>query len=145
LSSLNNSKDNYFIFKVNYLTSFLITISYPYNYLILFSLPTNMDMNMKDKLTCAFSCPLFILIQISFDIDINTDELLKTIWKHKKKKKLDHHRQCNVKPKWLNTQITLKHYVKFNIQHMWHQTFYQLNLNDPTFQIMLECYVKYNY
>jgi hypothetical protein len=30
---------------------------------------------------------IFILIQIKFDIDINSDELLKTIWKHKKKKK----------------------------------------------------------
>jgi len=26
-----------------------------------------------------------ILIWIKFDIDINNDELLKTIWKHKKK------------------------------------------------------------
>jgi hypothetical protein len=25
----------------------------------------------------------FILIQIKFDIDINNDELLETIWKHK--------------------------------------------------------------
>jgi hypothetical protein len=30
-------------------------------------------------------CMSFILIQIKFDIDINNDELLKTIWKHKKK------------------------------------------------------------
>jgi hypothetical protein len=31
---------------------------------------------------------IFILIQTKFDIDINNDELLKTIWKHKKKKKI---------------------------------------------------------
>jgi hypothetical protein len=29
---------------------------------------------------------IFILIQIKFDIDKNNDELLKTIWKHMKKK-----------------------------------------------------------
>jgi hypothetical protein len=29
-----------------------------------------------------------MLIQIKFDVDINNDELLKTIWKHKKKRKL---------------------------------------------------------
>jgi len=29
----------------------------------------------------------FILIEIKFDIDINNNELLKTIWKHKGKKK----------------------------------------------------------
>jgi hypothetical protein len=32
---------------------------------------------------------IFILIQTKFDIDINNDELLKTIWKRKKKKKLN--------------------------------------------------------
>jgi len=30
---------------------------------------------------------IFILIQIEFDIDINNDELLNTIWEHKKGKK----------------------------------------------------------
>jgi hypothetical protein len=30
---------------------------------------------------------IFILIQSKFDIDINKDELLETIWEHKKKKK----------------------------------------------------------
>jgi hypothetical protein len=29
---------------------------------------------------------IFILIQIKFNIDINNDELLETIWKHLKKK-----------------------------------------------------------
>jgi hypothetical protein len=29
----------------------------------------------------------FIFIHIKFDIDINNDELLKIIWKHKKKMK----------------------------------------------------------
>jgi len=33
---------------------------------------------------------IFILIQIKFDTEINNDELLKTIWKHKKKE-VDHH------------------------------------------------------
>jgi hypothetical protein len=31
---------------------------------------------------------IVILIQIKFDIDINNDELLKTVWKHMEKKKL---------------------------------------------------------
>jgi hypothetical protein len=30
----------------------------------------------------------FILIQIKFDIDINNDELLKRIWKHRGKKSI---------------------------------------------------------
>jgi hypothetical protein len=37
---------------------------------------------------------IFILIQIKFDIDMNNDELLKTIWEHKKKKekkRVDYH------------------------------------------------------
>jgi hypothetical protein len=29
---------------------------------------------------------IFILIQIKFDIHINNEELLETMWKHKKKK-----------------------------------------------------------
>jgi hypothetical protein len=29
---------------------------------------------------------IFIFIQIKFDIDINNDELLKTIWEHKREK-----------------------------------------------------------
>jgi hypothetical protein len=37
--------------------------------------------------TFLFMSVIFMLIQIRFDIDINSDELLKTIWKHKKKKK----------------------------------------------------------
>jgi hypothetical protein len=32
---------------------------------------------------CLFMSIISILIQIKFDIDINNDELLKTIWKHK--------------------------------------------------------------
>jgi hypothetical protein len=31
---------------------------------------------------------IFILSQIRFDIDINNDELLKTIWEHKKRKNI---------------------------------------------------------
>jgi hypothetical protein len=30
---------------------------------------------------------IFILIQMKFDIDINNNELLKNIWKHKKSEK----------------------------------------------------------
>jgi hypothetical protein len=32
-------------------------------------------------------CPWYLLIQIKFDIDVNDDELLETIWKHEKKEK----------------------------------------------------------
>ncbi len=35
---------------------------------------------------CVFMFMIFILSQIKFDIDINNDELLKTIWEHKKRK-----------------------------------------------------------
>jgi hypothetical protein len=35
---------------------------------------------------CIFMSMIFILIQIKFDIDINNDELLQTMWEHKKKK-----------------------------------------------------------
>jgi hypothetical protein len=41
-------------------------------------------MDMK-KYICFFMSIKCILIWIKFDIDINNDELLKTIWKHKKK------------------------------------------------------------
>jgi hypothetical protein len=44
-----------------------------------------MDMKMQINM-CIFMSIMFILIQIKFDIDINNDELLETIWKHKKKK-----------------------------------------------------------
>jgi hypothetical protein len=48
---------------------------------------------------------IFILIQINFDIDINNDELLKTIWKHKKRRrkinKLSSIAMCNnIEPKY---------------------------------------------
>jgi hypothetical protein len=34
---------------------------------------------------------IFISIQIKFDIDINYDELLETVWEHNnRKKKMDH-------------------------------------------------------
>jgi hypothetical protein len=57
-------RNNNFISKLNYLAhSFL--------------LPTNM---------CYFMFMIFILIQIKFDIEINNDELLKTIWEHKREK-----------------------------------------------------------
>jgi hypothetical protein len=64
--------------------SFFINYLHPYNYLTFFSY--SLTWIWKRKLTCLFMCMSFILIQIKFDIDINNDELLKTIWKHKKKK-----------------------------------------------------------
>jgi hypothetical protein len=48
-----------------------------------------MDMQKQINM-CIFMSTIFILIQSKFDIDINNDELLKTIWKHKTKKKVDH-------------------------------------------------------
>ncbi len=70
--SKGNFKDNYIISKPNYL--------HPYNY---FSLPTNMDMKRKINV-CFFMSMIFILIQIKFEIDINNDELLENVQKHKK-------------------------------------------------------------
>jgi hypothetical protein len=34
---------------------------------------------------CIFMSMMFILIEITFDIDINNDELLIIIWEHNKK------------------------------------------------------------
>jgi hypothetical protein len=46
-------------------------------------------MDMKKQINmCLFMCIKFLLNQIKFDIDIIDDELLKTIWKHKEKKKI---------------------------------------------------------
>jgi hypothetical protein len=43
-------------------------------------------MDMKKQINmCLFMFMKCILIYIKFDIDINNDELLKTIWKLKKK------------------------------------------------------------
>jgi hypothetical protein len=51
-------------------------------------------MDMKRQINmCIFMSTIFILILIKFDIDINNDELLETIWEHKKtkeKKQVDH-------------------------------------------------------
>jgi hypothetical protein len=64
--------------------SFFINYLHPHNYLTCFSY--SLTWIWKRKLTCPFMCMSFILIQIKFDIDINNDELLKTIWKHNFKK-----------------------------------------------------------
>jgi hypothetical protein len=49
-------------------------------------------MDMKKQINmCFFMSMKYILIKIKFDIDINNNELYKTIWKHEKKKKVDHH------------------------------------------------------
>jgi hypothetical protein len=47
---------------------------------------TKMNMKMQNNM-CIFMSIIFILIQIKFDIDINNDELLQTMWEHKKKEK----------------------------------------------------------
>jgi len=39
---------------------------------------------------------IFISIQIKFDIDINNDELLETMWEHKDKKFIDDHSCCAI-------------------------------------------------
>jgi hypothetical protein len=36
-------------------------------------------------------CMVFTLIQIKYDIDINNDELLETIWERNKRKKIIDH------------------------------------------------------
>jgi hypothetical protein len=41
-------------------------------------------MDMKKQINmCVFMSMKCVLIKIKIDIDINNDELLKTIWKHK--------------------------------------------------------------
>jgi hypothetical protein len=86
-SSLNNFRDisncNYLISKPND-TSFLITISYPYNYFISFLIHHQHDMKSQINM-CIFMFMIFILIEIKFDIDIHNDELLIIIWEHIKK------------------------------------------------------------
>jgi hypothetical protein len=83
------------LFLNKYLIPFLINKSYPYThfipFLILlysFSLPTNMDMKRQINM-CFFKSMIFILIQIKFDIDINNDKLMKTIWNIRRKIKVD--------------------------------------------------------
>jgi hypothetical protein len=46
---------------------------------------------------------IFILLQIKFDIEINNDELLKTIWKHKKKIWLSLVVHNSMEPKYTHT------------------------------------------
>ncbi len=92
-SSYGSSKKihTYLIPKPNYLTSFfLITTSFPTNfpYTSLLSL-CNINMDLKNKLICFFQfyffmSLIFVSIQTKFDIDINNDELLETIWEQKK-------------------------------------------------------------
>jgi hypothetical protein len=49
-------------------------------------------MDMKKKINiCIFMSMKYILIYIKSNIDINNDELLKTIRKHKKKIIVDHY------------------------------------------------------
>jgi hypothetical protein len=43
-------------------------------------------MDMKRQINmCIFMCMMFILIEITLDIDINNDELLIIIWEDNKK------------------------------------------------------------
>jgi hypothetical protein len=78
-SYLDNSRDiskfNYLISKPNYLTSFLITTSYLYNYLTLFLIPISPLSLPFQIIMCIFISMMFILIQNKFDIDIINDEL----------------------------------------------------------------------
>jgi hypothetical protein len=71
------------LFFYNYLVLFLITISYPYTYFILF-LTHQHGYQKKHISICLFMSMIFILIEIKFDIDINNDELLIIIWEHNK-------------------------------------------------------------
>jgi hypothetical protein len=82
-------------FPYNYLIPFLITTSlFPYLSVYCFKFYVHLgpespldNIDMKRQISmCLFMSMIFILIQIKFDIDINNDEILKTIWKHKGKK-----------------------------------------------------------
>jgi hypothetical protein len=103
-SSLDNFKDNsgdnhfisslvvFFFFLIiisflkisclnNYLTHFLLIISYTYNYFTPFLCPPTWI--WKNKLTCFFSCSWHLYqIQIKVDIDRSIDKLLKNMWEH---------------------------------------------------------------
>jgi len=81
--SLDTSENNYLISKLNYLTFSLKTIFYVYNYftlfpnfLISFSLSTNMNMKRQINM-CFFMSMIFILVKIEFDVNINNNEPLK--------------------------------------------------------------------
>jgi len=65
-----------------------------------------MDMNRKINV-CFFMSMIFILIQIKFEIDINNDELLETIQKHKKNKlsQLSLIMHSNAKSKFVKVKI----------------------------------------
>jgi uncharacterized membrane protein len=90
----DNSKDNYLISKFNYLIFNLITISFFTNFcnnffflvIISFLFLTHQHYMEKQINMCLFISVKFLLIEIKFEVDINNDELLKTISKHKKKK-----------------------------------------------------------
>ncbi len=79
--------DNYFFFKLifknNYIWPFLIT-TFILQLTHSFSLFTRMDMKKQINI-CLFMSMKCILFIIKFDTDINNNELLKTIWKHKEK------------------------------------------------------------
>jgi hypothetical protein len=58
-----------------------------------FPLPTKIDMKSQINM-CLFMFVTFILIKIKIkkEIDISKDELLETMWEHKKRKnQVDHH------------------------------------------------------
>jgi hypothetical protein len=68
---------------------------------------------------------IFILIQIEFEIDIKNDELLNTIWEHKKgKKKVDHHLvvSSNAKPKYQAMQMFLNTHILLEFKHYFEVT-----------------------
>jgi len=134
--SLDTSKDNYLIPKLNYPTFSLISIFYACNYFtlfliifsFLFSLPSNMNMKRQINM-CFFMSMIFILVKTKFDMNMNNNEPLKTIWKHKKKKKSWWLLMVssNAKPKfkkyiyllcWNFERITPAHYLPYLV---WYQ------------------------
>jgi hypothetical protein len=48
-------------------------------------------MDMKRQINMYLFMSMYYINSIKFDIDINNDELLETIGKHKKERKVDHH------------------------------------------------------
>jgi hypothetical protein len=60
----------------------------------------------------------YILNQIKFDIDLTNDVLLKTIWKHKKKK-VDHHRYCVIMWCANENNMTNINFAQIVSKHKW--------------------------
>jgi hypothetical protein len=85
----HNSKTNYLIPKFNHLNYFLIfpfLLTISILIIISFFFRPHQYIDMKRQINmCLFMSKLFILIKIKIDIYIYNEELLETMWKHKKK------------------------------------------------------------